>query len=177
MYRLSCLVAKCLINIQHASDGLLEHSLWSMCVGVKLCCACVCTCMCVRACLQEIESSNSLPVGCWELSAALSQDDPVCLCSLANNSVCMFTLVCGWGRKIDRPFSPSCVISPINSTLIHTSRFTLKPSPTTHPSQWLMSMCIIYMFVFRLISFLLAYFWQFSPCCHVSEGVNITTSV
>lgn len=148
---LTWLVAKCLINIQHASDGFPEHSLWSMCVGVKLCCACVrtCMCVCVRACLQEIESSNSLPVGCWELSAALSQDDPVCVCSLANNSVYMFTLVCGWGRKIDRPFSPARVISPINSTLIHTSRFTVE-SPIPCSGWWVGVTCVSFTCLFSV---------------------------
>lgn len=82
-------------------------------------------------CLQEIESSSKWKAGCWELSTALShQNEPligvcVCVCSLANISVYVFTLVCRWGRKIVRPFSPSCVISPFNSTLIHTSCFAL----------------------------------------------------
>lgn len=85
----------------------------------------------------------------------------VCVCSQANISVYMCSCwFAEWGRKIVRPFSPSCVISPINSTLIHTSCFSLIPSSPEMGGGGVRRchLHIVYMFVVMFICLLLACF-------------------
>jgi len=79
-----------------------------------------CVCMCV---------SGNRVIKWGEGRVLRAEGWPLTRVCVAIISVCVLTLVWRWRPRIVRPFSPSCVINPINSTLIHTSCFGLTLSP------------------------------------------------